>query len=241
MIDQRISKSDKLAALKTDRARVLYFMIYPHTDCEGRFSGDPREIKEECCPRLKYSIKQIAECLIDMDRVGLLNLYEANDLAWVEFTRFDDFQLGLRKDREAPSKIPPYSGLTPEDARRTPALILILSLRKVKEGEEEKKKLRSISFDLKSGQFKDLTDEIKNRWKAAYPACDVDLCILQAAEWLVSNPKKIKGDYQRFLTNWLKREQDHGGTRKGTAVVKGVAPGTWLESQKKLKEKEAQK
>ncbi|MCX6574887.1 MAG: hypothetical protein NTV82_00680, partial [Candidatus Aminicenantes bacterium] len=119
MIDKRISKSDKLAALPHDRSRVLYFMIYPHLDVKGRYSGDPRDIKEDCCPRLSYTIKQIAESLIDLHEVGLLFLYEVDNKPYIEVTRFDDFQIGIRPDREAASEIPaPISDQEQEQIRR---------------------------------------------------------------------------------------------------------------------------
>jgi len=116
MINRRISKSDKLAALAKDRYRVIYFMIYPHLDREGRFSADPRDIKEDCCPRLRYSVKDISESLSALHKVGLINLYKVNEKQYLEASRFDDFQVGLHKDREAPSEIPPNSGLNPESS-----------------------------------------------------------------------------------------------------------------------------
>ena len=42
---------------------------------------------------------------------------------------------------------------------------------------------------------------------------DAKLAVLQAAAWLVANPTKKKSNYERFLTGWLKREQDRGGNR----------------------------
>ncbi len=121
MIDKRISKSDKIAALTLERSRTLYFMIYPHLDCEGRYTADPRDIKEDCCPRLHYSVSQVADSLIDLHNVGLIRLYEVNGKAYLEADRFEDFQPGLRKDREAPSDIPAYSGPGPERAGVPPS------------------------------------------------------------------------------------------------------------------------
>lgn len=116
MIDKRISKSDKLAALPHDRSRVLYFMIYPHLDVKGRYSGDPRDIREDCCPRLSYSLKAITESLVELHAVGLLVLYEVDSRPYIQYTRFEDFQAGLHISREAVSKIPACSGPTPEDS-----------------------------------------------------------------------------------------------------------------------------
>ena len=33
-------------------------------------------------------------------------------------------------------------------------------------------------------------------------------------EWLLANPSKKKKNYRRFITNWLTRTQDKGGSKK---------------------------
>ena len=168
MIDKRISKSDKLAALPHDRSRVLYFMIYPHLDVKGRYSGDPRDIKEDCCPRLSYSLKAIAESLVELHAVGLLVLYEVDSRPYVQYTRFEDFQAGLRSGREAKSEIPAYSGVLRSNSgvlRTTSALRLKI------------KGLRFKVKDLSIGQpktpadplFESETDEKFNEFWTAYP------------------------------------------------------------------------
>ena len=209
MIDKRISKSKKFAALKSDRSRVLYFMIYPHLDCEGRITGDPEEIKEDCCPKLKYSIRKIAESIIDLANVGLLDLYEnEKENPFIEFTKFEPFQIGMRKEREAPSLIP-----SPQDVRTnsgvTPALYLRLSLSLRKEGKKEE-----VYFDFKERKFFNIKDKDIEGWKEAYPACDIASELKKMREWLLANPEKRKKNYRRFIVNWLIRTQEKGGTRK---------------------------
>jgi hypothetical protein len=130
MLNKRISKSDKIAALVKDRHRTLYFMIYPHLDRDGRYSADPRDIKEDCVPRLKYSLDQISESLQALNDVGLITIYTINGKQFLEASRFDDFQVGLHKDREAPSEIPPNPGPSPDNSGncRTDAEIVPLNL-----------------------------------------------------------------------------------------------------------------
>lgn len=104
MIDKRIAKSKKLAALKHDRSRVVYFMMLPHLDVEGKFTGDPEEIKEDCCPKLRYSFMKIAESIIELADEELLKLYEVDNRPYIKYFKFDDFQQGIRKDKEAPPR-----------------------------------------------------------------------------------------------------------------------------------------
>ena len=50
-------------------------------------------------------------------------------------------------------------------------------------------------------------------WAKAYPACDIKAELLRSAEWLKANPTKTKSNYRRFITNWLNRTQDRGGSK----------------------------
>ena len=218
MIDKRISKSKKLAALKSDRSRVLYFMIYPHLDCEGRFTGDPEEIKEDCVPKLKYSVRKIEESILELHDVGLLILYEDKDEnPCVEFTKFEPFQHGLRKDREAPSVIPPpqdsrtNSGVTPALRVKSKELRVKSKELKVKEGRKEEK----IHYDFDSSTWKNITEKDMKLWAEAYPVCDIKHELLAMADWLESNPEKKKSNYRAFISRWLKKQQDQGGSNKG--------------------------
>jgi len=222
MLDKRIAKSKKLAALKHDRSRVLYFMIMPHLDVEGKFTGDPEEIKEDCCPKLRYSVMKIAESIIELADVGLLKLYEVDGQVFIQYTKFDDFQLGIRKDKEAPSRIP-NKGRTKDDP--TPSLYLSLSLKLRKEG----KGIHSegIDFDFQTRKFLNITIEDKAGWKDAFPAVDVEQELRKMREWLLANPTKKKSNYRKFITNWLSREQDKGGTKSSHEDKRKKALDDW--------------
>jgi len=78
------------------------------------------------------------------------------------------------------------------------------------------KRGQRVGFDVEAGKFTGVEQKDLDRWKKAYPGCDLELELRQAVEWLKSNPKRApRSDYRRFITNWLKRQQDRGGT-KGT-------------------------
>ena len=228
MIDKRISKSKKLAALKFERSRTLYFMILPHLDCEGRYTGDPDEIKEDCVPKLNFSVKKIVEGLFDLANVGLLILFEHENNVFIQYVRFADFQIGMRKDREAPSIIPPPQKIRSNSGvlRIYSALRLRLSLSLRKEGkkkEEILKKKEKISFDFKQKKFLNIKIEDKAGWLDAYPACDIDQELRKMREWLLANPEKKKINYERFITNWLSRTQDKGGSKLNYSGGSGLS------------------
>lgn len=207
MIDKRISRSKKLGKV-SDKAKVLYFMLYPHLDCEGRIAFDDLEdLKDEIMPKFKnWSFRKIADGLNELADIELIQLYPDNKKIAMEFDKFEEFQTGMKKDREAPSKISSY-GVAQDNSgvfRITPSL----SLKKYKEGKKE-----GISFSFEKKKFLNITDEDIKGWSEAYPKCDIKLCLLQMGEWLLSDPKRKKSNYRRFITNWLKKEQDQGGTK----------------------------
>ncbi len=75
----------------------------------------------------------------------------------------------------------------------------------------EQKKLISVLWSPQSG-WQGLTDADHERWAHTYPACDVERQLRSMDDWLRSNPTKAhKSNWLRFITNWLKREQDRGG------------------------------
>lgn len=60
-----------------------------------------------------------------------------------------------------------------------------------------------------------ITDEMRERWAEAYPACNIQRQLNSMAEWLHSNPTKAhKSNWLRFITNWLSKQQDRGGDQR---------------------------
>ena len=119
MLRKEIANSEKIGNLRSDKARVLYFMMLPHLDIKGRLIAHPRIIKGQITTMLGYSEKTIQTCLKQLYEVNLIDLYNNNDKQYLQYTRFDNFQT-LNPSREAESTIP---GPTPENSRelqRTP-------------------------------------------------------------------------------------------------------------------------
>jgi hypothetical protein len=105
MLKKVISTSKKLAQV-SDRAKVIWFMLLPHTDVEGRCNACPDIVKGQYLTLLNYPKNSIQKCLIELHNVGLIILYQVDDNQFAEFARFKDFQQ-LRPNREGESTIPP--------------------------------------------------------------------------------------------------------------------------------------
>ena len=76
----------------------------------------------------------------------------------------------------------------------------------------------TISFDAENNCFQNIDSEQKSLWQKAYPATNIEIELAKAVAWLKANPTKTKSNYNKFLTSWLSRSQDSGGT-KGVAVL----------------------
>jgi hypothetical protein len=65
---------------------------------------------------------------------------------------------------------------------------------------------------LDSG-WQGITDADRSTWAEAFPACNLDIELLRATEWLKTNTAKAKkSNWRKFLVGWLSRSQDKGGT-----------------------------
>jgi hypothetical protein len=65
-----------------------------------------------------------------------------------------------------------------------------------------------ITFDRSTRKFDGITPDYLTYLKGQYPAINVEDKLRDMETWLDANPKNQKSNYKRFITNWLKREQD---------------------------------
>jgi len=74
-------------------------------------------------------------------------------------------------------------------------------------------KSKSSYICFKEGVWGNITADNMKSWAEAYPACDLKIELAKMREWLIANPTKaVKSNWRRFITNWLSRSQDRGGT-----------------------------
>jgi hypothetical protein len=107
ILSKRISRSDKVSALSTDTARMIYSWIIPYLDVEGRMEANPRLMKSDIAPLLDHITPQvIQEILNELNNIGLIVLYLSENKQYLQLLKFDENQPNLRKDREKKSQIP---------------------------------------------------------------------------------------------------------------------------------------
>jgi len=223
MIDKRVGMSKKIGRV-SDKAKVLWFMIYPHLDREGRIKFDNLEdLKDEVLTKFKnWPLKKLAQALNELDSIDLLRLYPNESGIAMQFNRFEDFQIGLRKEREAPSKIPP-----PENSGRyrinleNSGLSLSRSIRK--EGKKEERNNQKLNTFFEKWWERYPKKEDKGKAKEKY---------MHLVKVKKVNPEKL----ERALTGYIRclRSKEtpieyvkHAKTFLYAGKEEEGIPGTW--------------
>ena len=111
---RKFSKDPKIWSLPDDSHRLLYAMIIDWLDVEGRIEGDANIIKGQVAPLAKdWTVEKVEQMLQTISKVkkpnglGLLNFYTVKGIRYIWYSGFHSEQIGLQKDHEAPSEIPP--------------------------------------------------------------------------------------------------------------------------------------
>lgn len=220
MLSKRISRSDKLAALKSDTSRMIYTWLIPYLDVEGRLEANVDLLKADIAPLLKHiTPKIIQRILIELHDNELILLYNINDKQYLQLVQFDEHQKNLRKDREAQSKIPEP---TPESLRTNSGLTpssLPPNIREVKI-REEKEKYADAVF-LSKTEYKKLQEAIGQK--------SLDVGIEKLDYSITVKSGKYKDHYKTIL-NWHKRgflnaDENPGKPQPPKSVFKKHTPG----------------
>lgn len=75
-----------------------------------------------------------------------------------------------------------------------------------------------ILLPLNDKSLYDVPEGKISMWEETYPAVDVKQELRKMAAWLDSNPtkRKTRRGIERFINNWLSRQQDRGGSSTGS-------------------------
>lgn len=107
ILSKRVTRSDKVARLSSDTARLIYTWIIPYLDVEGRMEIDLELFKADIAPKLKHVTEEkILEILTELHNIRLITVYDVENHTYLQLEQFDEHQPNLRKDREKKSKIP---------------------------------------------------------------------------------------------------------------------------------------
>jgi len=108
-VSKSISLDEKVNALQDDTCRLLFTWLISHLDCEGRMYGDAQTVKSVVFPRRPISLMKTEKYLKELEKSELISRYSVNGFQYLCMKTFEKHQPGLRKDKESPSQIPPFS------------------------------------------------------------------------------------------------------------------------------------
>jgi hypothetical protein len=98
MIDKKISVSEKVADLSTDKARLLYTWMIPHADDLGLLPASPRTLKGLIVPMLDWNVADISTCMKEMLVLKLIQPMIYKEKKYIYITDFEKNQT-FKKER----------------------------------------------------------------------------------------------------------------------------------------------
>lgn len=230
MIDPEFWNDEEIGAWSTE-ARLFYIGLWNFADDEGRLRAHPKLLRSQIFP---YDEKLNIEKL--KGEVAKKILWYTAD--GQEYGFIKNFLKHQRIDRPGKSQIPPPSKDVLEaflnnreqldEDSTIPRRPLAPKLREVKlreeklntaptsRGSEPPERAAKIVFNHSTNSWEGVSAEDMKAWAEAYPACDLKTEFAKMREWILANPAKgRKQNWRRFISNWLSRAQDRGGTFPG--------------------------
>ena len=119
-ISNSISTSKKFARLATNDHRLMYLMLLPHADAEGRHDADVRILTGQVYTLLDLPHDAVEAALEDMNNVGLIRLYYVAGERYLEITNFHEHNKVRRRDDGTPSHEAPSTIPAPSDSNDNP-------------------------------------------------------------------------------------------------------------------------
>lgn len=166
------------------------------------------------------TVNKLRRCISILEKEGMIHRQKTPKFSLISIVNYDEYQSDHRQNtgktqpnhKQTTSKPQHRNNDNKENnVNKVNNSIVVISDEMPTEREEG---VSGYFPTNKNGEwFKVKTDNVK-RWIETYPAADVKQELKSMREWLFSNPKRRKtsGGMNKFITNWLKRVQDKGGS-----------------------------
>ena len=227
ILKESICRSEEIDSLSWFE-EVLFYRLIVICDDFGRYDGRAKIIKGSCFPLKDVTEKDIDKALDKLSAVGLVRVYKAQGRPYLQLVTWAEHQ----RIRNQKSKYPGYTCdcelLLSNDSKgqqkeasdtkcvRNPIQSESKSESNADICSEQKAAAEPpvITLSLNTGEEYPVTQRDVAGWMELYPAVDVMQCLRNMKGWLMSNPAKRKTarGITRFITTWLQKEQDRGGT-----------------------------
>ncbi len=192
--------SERVAALSWP-AEVFYRRLHSVVDDYGRYFAKPMALRAACYPMQLDRVKdsEIEKWLAESQDARLIKIYSVDDQTFLELLDFRQ-QIRAKKSR-FPDPVNGSEHHLQSSAKQTQAIVL-----------DDSKVLETLPL-LDGTQF-DVTENFVKELDPLYPDIDPIATIREMKGWLIGNPtrRKKRTGIKRFITTWLKNEQDKHGS-----------------------------
>lgn len=218
----------------------FFHRLWTACDDYGRMDARPAILKSKLFPlKERLSLKDIQNALQKMVDIGCVRLYECDSKPYLYLPSWEVHQQVRAKRGKYPSPEDACNHMISHDIKcaRNP-------IQSESESESEIEANAScaepetastppvILLPLNDGTDYPVSEEQCQEWAGLYPAVDVIQQLRNMKGWLIGNPdrKKTRRGIVRYITGWLAREQNHGGSRKEGGSGAKSQPGdtAWM-------------
>ncbi len=237
-VDPRIWNDAKFRCL-SDKSKLVFFLLLTHPHMTS--VGAMRHTVQGMAAELGWDEKGFAEPFREALGKGLVKYDERASFVWLpNFIKYNqpDNPNVVKAWNSALDMLPECDMLSqlirhvndflkqfPEGFRKPFRKSLA---NQEQEQEQEHKKEKPLAWNRgddpgskpstrikpNSAGWEGISEQDRDTWSRAYPAVDIDLELSKAFSWFMANPQKTKRNWHRFLTNWLARCQERGGSCK---------------------------
>ena len=212
MLQNRISKSMKLASLSNDTARLLYTWMLSHLDSNGNFYADPVMVNNIVFCRLQKPLNSVTAALDELANIGLIIRYRIDGEVYLNYPDFFEKQPKLNPYKETDPEIPMMTqesrianaSVTPEQRSHN-----IIKDNIIKDKHAQKRQIPKEGFEdfWKSYPRKVNKAEAIQAWnKANIPSLEFILKVIESQiksdQWNEANGKFIP-----YPSSWLNKER----------------------------------
>ena len=217
IIKESICTSDTLNQL-TDFEERFWHRLTVNCDDYGRYDARPAILKGRLFPLMDGKTqKNMIDALDKLASVGLIDLYQVDGRPFLHVVTWDRYQ----RIRAKRSKFPAPDSTCCQATSNVPVIQSnpIQSNPNPNPNAEYSAEPLTASAPVITLPLNDKTEypvseEQYQEWAGLYPAVDVIQQLRGMRGWLLSNPtkRKTRSGIQGFITRWLAKEQDKGGT-----------------------------
>lgn len=224
--------ADAKTGMLSDRAYRIFTGLLNFSDDYGVIEFEHHELKAKILPYCQEpAVECIARPILDelLPRALVVFFFHENR----KYLLIKNFHKHQRVDRPSKPVINGwvsdkigesityeiYNSTLDEDSTSNQRPLSAVKESKVKESKGKEgsntsiePKASPIVFDADIFCFLNISESSKTLWTKAYPAVDIELELNRMAAWLKANPTKLKKRYEPFITAWLSKTQDRGGS-----------------------------